>query len=131
MKRVLLVFFLIFCILEILSQNSLKEDLSDSIVYATPKEDFYEKLSTLAQESSCFCSKKVYFKITVQKNGELSKVEIMKGTESCWDDTLKTFLINSSPWNPAKKNNVPIDFEMIYPIRIGTVINYPCQKKRK
>jgi hypothetical protein len=104
---------------------ALSEHTVDSTESAVASEEYSRQLIA-ASNSDCFCSEQVFFKISIEANGDISKITLLKGTGTCWDDVLAESIKNSSPWIPAKKNGLAIKSEKIIPIHYGTVITYPC-----
>ncbi|MBB6460514.1 hypothetical protein [Flammeovirga kamogawensis] len=93
-----------------------------------PSSKYYKALKEIAQQSDCFCSKKVFFKIEVDDLGNLNNVELIRGTGTCWDDEVEKIILDSSPWHPSQVNGENISSEIVLPVYIGTVITYECQE---
>lgn len=99
----------------------------DSIL-SKPSSKYYKALKEIAQQSDCFCSKKVFFKIGVDDLGNLNNIELIRGTGTCWDDEVKKIILDSSPWHPSKVNGKNVSSVICFPVYIGTVITYECQE---
>lgn len=100
--------------------------LDDSIELAKPSNEYYYQLN-LASSSDCFCSSRIFFKITIEATGEINNIHLLKGSGTCWDDVLLESIKKSSPWIPAKKNGVAIKIDLIVPIYFGPVVAFPCK----
>tara|TARA_X000000368_G_scaffold371927_1_gene321966 strand:+ start:92 stop:511 length:420 start_codon:yes stop_codon:yes gene_type:complete len=138
MLRLLHITIINFLILGTINSQSLVEPdtlgsdvhTNDSTELAIPSDEYSKQLLSV-RSSDCFCSDKVLFKITIEMDGAISNINLLKGTNTCWDEVLREALRKSSPWVPAKKNGIAIKSNMIIPIYYGTVIRYPCSELKK
>ena len=122
---------MVFSLPQAISQDSISinfesQNISDdTIVNPMPGEKYLKNMMSAVMDT-CFCTSRIFFRMSVSDIGEISNVELVLGTGTCWDEHVKQAIVNSSPWIPAKKNGVNVSCEFVYPVYVGTPISVPC-----
>ena len=59
---------------------------------------------------------KVYCKLTFEKDGSISSIDIVKSPHNCYSQEALRVIKLMQNWIPAKLNNQPVKFSLILPI---------------
>ncbi|WP_066627876.1 energy transducer TonB [Labilibacter marinus] len=75
------------------------------------------KMPPILQDNAYFG--KIYFSSIVEKNGELSNIEIARGIDKTIDESVKDFIKKEMPkWIPAKIKTKNVRFYLMFPVDI-------------
>lgn len=88
---------------------------TDGLIQFITKNIQYPESSVKANEKGT-----VYMKFIVQKNGEVSNIEVLKSSSyEALDKEAKRIISTMPKWNPGTKNGNPVDSEMTLPINFA------------
>ncbi len=63
---------------------------------------------------------KVFAKIFIDKNGNVTKVEILRTHCKAWDkEVIRVLKLTSTKWKPATENGTTVDSELVLPLVLG------------
>lgn len=84
------------------------------------------ELSKLSSDT-CFCDKPSFYTIVFDSQGNIIKLNLLRGTSECLDQKIETIIRNSSPWSSGIKNDKAVSCIITFPVRLLSPISIPCK----